>query len=316
MIKTGKKEDLCQISLTGVRALIILTMLMKSPCSLEEIKSAFIKYNIMSDSSSYDIIRIDINTLKLMGCEITSARRNTDYKYKLISHPFALELTDDEIKLLRRVYRNIKDELNIEQLMQYDALFRKLAEFVNNNEQKELLLGLSSLKGIDIEEIKQLQQDCVYNRILHLAYRNPETKHISEKDIVAKKVLLKNDKIYLYGFDLNIREAVTLHLKRIKKIFSRKENSDNYSNTSVTIKFMLKNYNTTGLEDTETILSGDSKNGFIVEGIYYNEFLATQRILSFGSSCTVIEPLEFRNKIIGILKGMKEIYHAKGSTKD
>ena len=54
---------------------------------------------------------------------------------------------------------------------------------------------------------------------------------------------------------------------------------------------------------------GYIENGFIVEGKYYNEFLAAQRILSFGSACTVLEPQDFREKIIQKLKSMRNNYN-------
>ncbi len=316
MIKIANKEDLCQISLTGVRALVILTMLMDAPRSLDEIKSALVNYNIMNESSSYDIIRIDLNTLKLMGCEITSARQSTNYKYKLISHPFALEFTDDELKLLKRVYRSVKDSLNVKQLIEYDSFFKKLANFINNNEHKNFLLGISSLKGLDIEEIKQIQQDCLFNKVLHLVYKSPTSKQVSEKEIIANSVVVKNDKIYLYGFDITLKEHVTLLIKRIISILDRKNSDGNDNMSSVSVKFKLKNFNSVGLDDNEVILSGDIENGYIIEGNYYNEFLAVQRILSLGFDCTVIEPADFKCRIIKALSNMREIYNAKGSTED
>ena len=44
----------------------------------------------------------------------------------------------------------------------------------------------------------------------------------------------------------------------------------------------------------EFVLCSGTKEGFIIEGSYHNEFLATQRVLSFGSNCTVVEPEDFK----------------------
>ena len=48
---------------------------------------------------------------------------------------------------------------------------------------------------------------------------------------------------------------------------------------------------------------------YVIEGRYYNDFLAAQRILSFGANCTVLEPQEFRETIIQKLKNMRNVYN-------
>ena len=87
MHRIVEKTELNQISLTGMRALILVGLLIKAPRSLEEIKETFINYNIMEKSHSNDIIRIDLNTLRAMGCEISRASIKTNYKYVLTKHP-------------------------------------------------------------------------------------------------------------------------------------------------------------------------------------------------------------------------------------
>jgi predicted DNA-binding transcriptional regulator YafY len=61
------------------------------------------------------------------------------------------------------------------------------------------------------------------------------------------------------------------------------------------------------LENNEEIIE-KTEDGFLIEGFYFNDFLATQRVLSFGSKCTVIEPLEFKKTIINKIKEMRNIY--------
>ena len=64
-------------------------------------------------------------------------------------------------------------------------------------------------------------------------------------------------------------------------------------------------------------ISGRAKNeniveyfneGFIVEGFYHNDFLAMQRVLSFGAKCTVLAPDEFKNKVVNKIKEMRKLY--------
>lgn len=309
MLKIGECQDLCQISLTGLRALALLGLLVQAPRSLEEIRQEFLKYGITEESNSYDILRIDLNTLKLMGCEISRADKRTNNKYVLLSHPFELNIDKADINALKKAFDKTKDNINLEQLIQYDGLFKKLSEQTSNIELKEQLLGISPLKRYDMDKVHKLQLYCKNKNILSLEYKAPTSNTISKKEIVAQELVCKNDKLYLYGYDNDKKESVTLNFKRILSIFSNKNSDDSINAKSVKVKFKLTNFGVAGLEGSETIISGDIENGFIVEGEYHNEFVATQRILSFGTSCTVYEPQDFKEHIVELLKKMRNKYN-------
>ena len=61
MLVLDGKTDLNQISLTGVRALALIGLLIIAPRSLEEIRKSFINMHIMDNNHSDDILRIDLN---------------------------------------------------------------------------------------------------------------------------------------------------------------------------------------------------------------------------------------------------------------
>lgn len=308
MFKITEKTELNKISLTGMRALVLLGLLIEAPRTMEEIKKAFIEFNIIEAGQPEDILRIDLNTLREMECDITKATAKTDYKYVLKKHPFALKITQEEIALLKKVYKKVKDCSNIVLLLKYDELFKKLASHVTDNTIKEQLYGLSILKSFDLEFIHELIDDCKNQRILKLIYRNPELKKESEKKVSAQKIVFQNDKIYLYGYDIEKSESVILNVKRIKSILSRILGGSGIEVKTTCVKFFLKNFGVTDIEENETVIE-TCKDGFIIEGKYHNEFVAVQRILSFGSNCTVMEPQEFKEKIIKKLKEMRKNYN-------
>ena len=308
MLKVEDREELNQISLTGVRSLLLLWLLIEKPRTLDEIRAEFIKYNIMEEAHSNDILRIDLNTLRAMGCEITYATAKNEFKYVLKKHTFYLNITMEEVDLLKKVYKNIKDWFNITLLVKYDELFKKLAEHVTDSEIKEQLCGISALKSFEMDLLKQLQEDCSQKRTLKIIYYNPETKSESEKNIVAQKIVFQNDKVYLWGYDTDKKESVTLNVKRIKTILSRLKGSENIEYNNTCIKFFLKNSGADDIDENETIVE-TLKDGIMVEGRYHNEFIAMQRMLSFGAACIVEEPQEFREKIIQKLKDMRKIYN-------
>lgn len=307
MFKPVKKEELNQISTTGMRAVVLLGLLIVAPRTFEEIKKIFLDLNIIEKTQSDDILRIDINTLKHMGCEISRADKKNNFKYTLLKHPFTLKFSDDELKVLKRAYKAVIQTANIQLLLEYDELFNKIIEHVEDGEIKEKMLGISILRHINVETVKELIVDCNKKRSLELVYKKPTSKHNENKKIIAEKIIIKNAKVYLYGYDIEKRRSTVLNLERIKSIVARLLVKDNFQRKIIKIKYQLKDKNINLNPEEETIVE-ETNDSYIIEGIYHNDFIATQRVLSFGSKCVVIEPIEFRNNIIEKIKEMRKSY--------
>lgn len=308
MLIKAEKTELNQVSLTGIRSIILLGLLIQAPRSLEEIREMFVQFHIMEEEHSDDILRIDLNTLRAMGCDITRACAKTDYKYEIQNHPFALVINKEEMNLLKRVYKKLKESIGLQQLIILDSVFKKIATQVGEKSVREELRGLSALKDFDTEELLHMSEDCNCGAIYKLKYKTPTSRVDAEKEIVAENLVFKNDKVYLYGYDLNKQESIVLNVKRITSILSRKIGNKNISTQPIVVKFFLKSFSSLGLDSNESILE-KTKDGFLIQGQYHNEFLATQRMLSFGSSCTVLEPQELVEHIIQKLKDTRKNYN-------
>lgn len=308
MFQPEEKLDVTQISLTGTRSLVLIGLLIIAPRTFDEIKQIFIEMGIFDKKNSDDILRIDLNTIKLAGCELTRPCKSNGFTYSLKKHPFALELTKDEVKLLKRVYTRIKDKINIKVLIAYDDLFRKISDFVFDEEIKENLLGISALKHFNVDEIKEFYSDCEQHKTLELVYKQPETKKEVLKNVKAQKLVFQNDKIYLYGYDKNIKASTVLFLKRIKKVLSKTFDNADIPSTEIEVIFKLKDFDIEDLTESEAILETNEKES-LTKGVYYNNFLAIQRILSFGPKCTILEPMEIKEQVVAKLKEMREVYN-------
>lgn len=307
MFKLAEKTDLNQISLTGTRAIVLLGLLIMRPHTLEEIRQAFISLKIMEESHSNDIIRIDLNTLKYIGCKISRADSKTDKKYILSDHPFALKISDDEIKLLKRVYKSIKPKLNLTMLIDFDSMFKKMAQHIYDKEVKEQILGISTLKYYDIDSIKRVYKACQEKRNLTLLYKNPNSGKETETVVAGQDLIYQRDKIMLHAYDLKKQASVTLNFKRIVQILSIEKSNQKLPTNSYKVKFKLLGPKIDILNEQESILE-THKDHYIIEGSYHNEFVATQRILSLGVRSIVLEPVELRNNIIEKLKEMRKAY--------
>lgn len=307
MLKLAEKTELNQISLTGMRSIVLVGLLIVKPRSLEEIRKAFIDLGIMENENSDDILRIDLNTLKVMGCEISRASRKTDFKYVLGKHPFTFKMEEDETKILKKVYNRIKENADIVTLLDFDDLFKKIASHVGEEQTREALLGISILKYYNIQLIRDLLTDCKEHNTLDVIYKKPTSNNESRKEINAQKVVFQNDKVYLYGYDLEKQDSIILNIKRIRSIEGRRPQDENLEPKLKKVKFLLKGSRTEDLLENEQIIE-TKENGYIIEGKYYTDFIATQRVLSLGANCVVLEPVEFRNSVVNKIKEMRKIY--------
>lgn len=307
MFKFQTINNLNQISLTGARAIALLGLLIVAPRSIDEIREILLNNGLLEKTNSNDILRIDINTLKLMGCKILRASKRTNYKYIMEKHPFSLKMTLEEVKIIKKLYKECIQQSDIEGLIEYDVFFNKIASFVFDNEVREALLGISILKYYNLILLKELLSISRQKLTIQLLYYTPNRQSESIKEIAVQKLIVQNQKIYVCGYDVNKKMQVILNLKRIKSILARKLKKDNPVLKSSKIKFILTDYYHGMLDEGETLCE-ITESGCIIEGEYYNEFVAMQRILSFGSKCTVIEPQDFKNKVIEKLKEMRNIY--------
>ncbi len=306
MFKFDEQCNPRQISLTGVRAIVILALLNIKPCTFEEIKDFLISSNIVTREYSIDTIRIDLNTLKYIGCDISKATKTTNNMYILRSHPFQLTLDEEEVEALAKIYKNIYKNLSIERLLEYDNLFEKLSDSVKDENIKEYLRGISVLKGLDKELINELLRDSYKNTRLTIEYKPGASKTV-EYDITVEKLGFRSDKLYIYCYNHTINKRTFLNFSRLKGILARALRSDKVNTDDVFVEFELKNSQNYVLEETEEVLSQDGET-LKVKGAYYTDFIALQRMLSFGPDCVVLSPSNFKEKIVEKLQSMRAQY--------
>ena len=291
-----------------MRAIALIGLLAIKPCSMEDIRNYFLDYGLIDSDQPDDIIRIDLNTIKGIGCTVSRSSKSTGYKYVLTEHPFKLNLTEDNVKILKKAYNKLKADLDIPKLLEYDELFRKLADNVNNSDIKEQLLGISILKHYNYEQIKKLYKEQIQKATVTISYKKPTSSKEIQKTIVIQKLGYSSGKIYLYGYDTDNKVQTMLNCMHITKILSKQyEARPEQQREMIKVNFKLKLTDEDLLSENE-IVTESNENEVFVEGSYYNDFLAIQRVLSFGSRCTVIEPAEIRNKVIEKLLEMRRLY--------
>lgn len=312
--KKFKCNKLDNISVTAFRIITILNMLLENPCNDKEINKK-LKENIGGERElSKDTICIYLNTLRLLGCEIARPAKSNGYKYVLKSHPFKLFLTKDEIDTLVEIRKYISTLCDWKAAVEIDKLFNSLLDyFVSDTKNFFLSAKKTSLKReISSEnffhEIKQLENYCKHNKVVTLVYNSPDS---GEKNITirAEKITLENGAFYLCGYDRELETSIHLRIDRILDIKSVNLYKSDIKPKSILVKYKLKNFCpfSCGLSENESIIH-KKPDELIIEAMVTNKFKFLQKILSYGNSCTILQPQEIKEEIITKLKNMHSLY--------
>ncbi len=294
------------MSLTGYRTLVILVALLESPKTNDEINECLFHDQYIGEKFSGDTLRIYINNLRAIGCEITRANKSNKQKYTLVSHPFSYDIPKSQLKALFKLYKSLYNKIEISDVIGIEKFFRKLALYVENESTKEFLRGTSFLKNLDFNLLDELLIHCKKKNEIVILYNSPKSGLINIQ-IVADKLSFKSEKLYLWGDNITHKEYSYFVVGRIKKVSCIKYAKSNEEITALKVVYELHNYPDYKLEENEKLID-EKADKLVIEVETKNEFDLTQRLLSLGTCCKVVFPQDYRNKIVEKLKAMEKAY--------
>ena len=296
------------ISFTGFKALILFALLMESPKSYEEVCDFFLNHPHLKEKISIDTFRVYITSLKRVGCEIKRERIDKVSKYSIVSHPFELSLTEEQIQSLIKIYKNITKNIDIKDLLLLEKFLEKIASYIDGKALKETLENNSILKGYNKSIIEDLIFYCDNKDQIVMRYNSPNS---GEKDIeiLTDKLEFNNNKLYLYGTGFEYMEYGIFLVSRILEIKEVKEikTIPVTKNTKIGYKISNSNLNHIQLDTNEKIIQ-KTKDYSIIEITSSNDFLTRQKLLSYGPMCKILYPESFQKDFISRLKKMKAGY--------
>jgi hypothetical protein len=295
------------MSLTGYRTLVILDALMKIPMSNDELNECLFNNQYIKEKFSGDTLRMYINSLRNIGCEIQSANKSADNKYRLLSHPFEYDIEKIQLQAIFKLYKNIYDKIEILDLFLLDDFFQKLSNLVKNKETTDFLKNISYLKSINKKLLKSLLFYCENKNQITFLYNSPKSGE-KEIEIIADKLTFKSGKLYLWGTNLIHKEYSYFLTDRVLKILKVKllKRNEKYPLLKVVYEVFndVDNYI---LENNEKIIS-KTKDKILIEVTSENEFELIQKFLYNANNCKIKSPETFKNKMLAKLRAMKESY--------
>lgn len=295
------------MSLTGYRTLVILSLLMESPKSTDEINEFFYNHQYIKEKFSNDTLRIYINSLREVGCEITRANKANGQKYELISHPFTYEIQQNQVNAIEKLYKNMYNKIDIRDIIAIDNLFEKLTTYSKNKENQHSLKSFSVLKNINKNILEDLIMHCKNKNQITFLYNSPKSN--SKKiEIVTDKLSFKSEKLYLFGNNLTHNEYSYFSVDRILEICSIKLQKDQKEFPSIKVIYELKKNNNEYCPENDEKIIESTKDKVVIESTSENEFSLTQKILHMANDCKVLYPEEFKDKLLKKLKLMEKSY--------
>lgn len=309
-------ENICKLSdvnpilinLTGVRLIVLFSFLLDAPRSAEEIYQHLQDYDYPKDAISIDTVRNDMNSLRQAGCVISRADKANDFKYKLISHPFELNIGMNLAKALSKLYNKGLESYSIKHLIYFDNLFLKLAKYTKEENVAEYLMGISLIKNIDKELLKNLYNAYKREQPVTFSYNAPNSGLQSIK-LVIENFEFRSKKLYINGYSITHKDNAFFLVSRIIAPITIHLKKENTPNLTKVVKYELTNIEMAKYcqLENERIIEQNKKH-IVVELTSNNEFKITQRLLAYGANCKIVSPNTFKTKMINTLKSMEQAY--------
>lgn len=298
------------MSFTGFKALLIFSLLADGPKSYEDINQYLFNHPYLREKISIDTLRVYINSLKRLGCEVKRIRGEDKIsRYVITKHPFELKLTQDQIQSIIKVYKSIVKSMDIKEIISMAHFFEKIGAYIKNQEFVAEIKKISMLNDVDIKLLEDLVECCDKKEQIVILYNSPNSGK-KNVELIADKIETSNGKIYLYGTGFEYMQYGSFLVSRIIKINEIKL----HSNIPKDIKSLKIIYELNCDEQKVKLLTNEkiinsTNNKTIVEMDTSNEFLAKQRLLEYGPLCKILEPESFKKDFINLLKDMKAGYY-------
>ena len=298
------------MSFTGYKALVLFNLLTEGPKSYNEICEYFMNHPYLREKISIDTLRVYINSLKRVGCEVKRFRgEDKESRYVILAHPFELNITAEEMQSIIKIYKSLVKNIDIKELLSLENFFEKIYSYIKNDEFLSNIRKVSMLNGIDKGLLSNLITCCDKKDQIVITYNSPNSGN-KNIELIADKIEINNGKIYLYGIGFEYMQYGSFLLSRIKQINEIKVDKtipSGIKELTVTYELECNPKKFIPAEDEKVIKTENNK--VVVEVTTSNEFLLRQKLLELGPSVKILGPDNFKEDFITCLKDMKAGYY-------
>jgi len=299
------------MSFTAFKSILIFSELLEGPKSYKDLQEFMENHEYLHEKVSIDTLRIYINSLREIGCDVLKKTYDGVTKYSIQSHPFKLNFTDEQVNSIIKVFKAISKSIEVSDLISLQKFCGKISDYIDNDELKNKLQKISPIHNIKPNLIEDLISYTENNNEIVIYYNSGNTgrKNIT---VLADRLHITNGKLYLSGYNSEYQNYSDFLVSRILKIVSVNLHKKTLDIPEITVGYELvkeDNKEPEILKNEKIVKSDDNKA--LIEITSKNKFEIMQRIMSHSTNCTVLYPEDFRLYIVSNLKKMKEGYFEK-----
>ena len=193
--------------------------------------------------------------------------------------------------------------------MRLYGLFEKITPLIKDENDINELMNFHQFSNIDFKTLKELNALSARKKEVILLYNSPNSG-IKEIQIKLKGIKYNGSKLYITGISKNYTGSTILradNIKKKKKMLNTKESLKKPAVKKIICKITPEGRNATGFLDEEKILK-ETKNYIEIELKSDNDFMAVQRLLSFGDGLISIKNKDIERKYTDALKEILKKY--------
>jgi len=294
---------------SAFKALVVFELLMESPKTFKQIYEALSKISYIKSNISKDTLRVYINSFRQAGCNverILTKGNHREYAFFIPDNPFRPCISEKQTDCFFDIYDILMYNLPFKDFLQTELLVQKLDEELKSPYFHEVFEVHSILKEHNWALITELEECCQAKSLITVLYKSPNSGK-KEIKIHTNKMFFQSYKLYLKGFGLEYKEETIFPVERILEIRDVTDGRDiKIPENSFDIIFELYDSSIPLLENEKTL---EEANGIKrVSHRTTNKILSIQRFLQLSNKCKLLEPKNFVNDFVDILKSAKEAY--------
>lgn len=320
------------LNATAYRIFKLLQWLIEAPLTVENLNDRFIADNRIRKPVSVDSIWFYLNTLKALGCVIQRPSPKNGFQYKMISHPFGLNVSQIQLETLAQAKIAAQQQFTHQEMLALDSLLKKIVSHGELRHSPEMLDQLfSQSRSLDSEACRQriaeLEQALLEECLLTVTYASPlngeKTFHFLPENLFYRQGVF-----YIRGERPEVPESSNLRVDRMVNLTFYKDEalrSSLIARQKVKTEVVLKVFSHTpdafqgftldpnqGVYQETRIWVDAPTPYYEVRLLIRDSFYLKQTLLSLGHRFNILAPESFRQDITQTLREMFDFYQTQG----
>jgi predicted DNA-binding transcriptional regulator YafY len=300
-------KKISKISSTAHRVILLLLLLSKKDCNIDEISCILSNNPHISRALTKEIILKYINTLKLAGVNIVKQPSSNNSRYKIEKYPFNFNLSPEEIKTMV-IMEDYVNSIHQDKLKQaFSSFEEKFNKYLPDDTCKYLDIERSKIEKTQYFDrskysrhekiIKTYEKYCKEEQRITVKYKLPIDAEIKQVTLEPVSVKFDPNNAYICGYNPQTGEKQFLlidYIQDIKQLPLKSRHSSTVSPVIFKLKGKLaKSYKP--YEGEKVQLCSDT-NLLEVSSFYDDKISLFKRLLRYGENCEVIYPKFIRSK--------------------